>query len=165
MLEQLATGDHIVCVRGDRLFRSAKNALEIAELLRAKGCALHLMDMQGEVLNSSVSRLVFGILMSVATMESERIGERVASVKEHLRQQGKYLGGTLAIGYVKDKSNTLKQDRRWKKHLETMKRLSDEGKSTREIARSLREQGLTISHNTVYRCLTNQRKTDAQPSA
>jgi DNA invertase Pin-like site-specific DNA recombinase len=73
LLEQMSSGDHIVCVRGDRLFRSAKNALEIAELLRAKGCALHLMDMQGEVLNSSVSRLVFGILMSVATMESERI--------------------------------------------------------------------------------------------
>ena len=161
LLEQLSSGDHIVCVRGDRLFRSAKNALEIAELLRAKGCALHLMDMQGEVLNSSVSRLVFGILMSVATMESERIGERVASVKEHLRQQGKYLGGTLAIGYVKDKSNTLKQDRRWKKRFETMKRLSNQGKSTRHIARSLREQGLSISHNTVYRCLTNQRKTDA----
>src|SRR5437588_9455295 len=42
MLMGLRTGDHIIVTRGDRLFRSAKNALEIAELLRDKGVELHL---------------------------------------------------------------------------------------------------------------------------
>ena len=101
LLGELQRGDHIVVTKGDRLFRSAKNALEIAELLREKGVCLHLMDMGGEVLNSSVSRLVFGILMMVANMESERIGERTASVKEHLRAQGRFVGGAVPFGYAK----------------------------------------------------------------
>ena len=88
LLAQVRQGDHIIVTRGDRIFRSARNALEIAERLRDDGVELHLMDMGGPVLNSSVSRLVFGILMMVANMESERIGERVASVKDHLRKQG-----------------------------------------------------------------------------
>ena len=79
------------------------------------------MDMGGPVLNSSVSRLVFGILMMVANMESERIGERVASVKEHLRKQGRYLGGAVAAGYTKDADGNLRATRNWDKHLATMK--------------------------------------------
>lgn len=161
MLSELRKGDHIIVTRGDRLFRSAKNALEIAELLRDKGVELHLMDMGGPVLHSSVSRLVFGILMMVANMESERIGERVASVKDHLRKQGKYLGGAMAVGFTKDADNRLKMSLGWRRHLATMKSLSDAGKSTREIAATMKKRGLAISHNTVYRVLVQKRKTDA----
>jgi transposase-like protein len=42
-----------------------------------------------------------------------------------------------------------------------MKQLSDEGLSSRAIATRMQEHGLNISHNTVYRCLTERRKTDA----
>lgn len=161
LLAELRKGDHVVVTRGDRLFRSAKNALEIAELLRDKSVELHLMDMGGPVLHSSVSRLVFGILMMVADMESTRIGERVASVKEHLRQQGKFCGGALAVGFTKDANGNLKMSRHWRKHLATMKALSDAGKSTREIATEMKQNGLNISHNTVYRVLVNKRKTDS----
>ncbi|MBP7569292.1 MAG: recombinase family protein [Acidobacteria bacterium] len=161
MLGQLQTGDHIIVTKGDRLFRSAKNALDVAELLRGKGVELHLMDMGGPVLNSSVSRLVFGILMMVANMESERIGERVASVKDLLRRQGRYLGGTPAVGYRKNADGTLTTLPDWKRRLSEMQALSDAGKSTRFIAARMQERGLNISHNTVYRCLTQRRKTDA----
>jgi len=158
MLAKLQKGDHIIVTRGDRLFRSAKNALEIAELLRDKGVELHLMDMGGPVLNSSVSRLVFGILMMVANMESERIGERVSSVKDHLRQQGRYLGGAVAAGFTVDAEGNLRADRNWERQLATMRQLSDEGLSSRAIAAEMGKRGLTISHNTVYRCLTHRRK-------
>jgi len=161
LLAQLRKGDHIIVTRGDRLFRSAKNALEVAELLRDKGIELHLMDMGGPVLHSSVSRLVFGILMSVATMESERIGERVASVKEHLRKQGKYLGGAMAIGYATNARGKLVMLPTWRRHLATMKALSDDGKSTRDIAAVMNTRGLSISHNSVYRVLAERRKIDA----
>jgi DNA invertase Pin-like site-specific DNA recombinase len=165
MLGKLRKGDHIIVTRGDRLFRSAKNALEVAETLRDKGVELHLMDMGGPVLNSSVSRLVFGILMMVANMESERIGERVASVKDHLRKQGRYLGGAVAAGFSVDEDGNLRADRDWERQLATMRQLSDEGMSSRGIASEMQKCGLTISHNTVYRCLTQRRKTDIDSPA
>src|ERR1700733_7003589 len=152
LLGEVRRHDHVVVTKGDRLFRSAKNALEIAELLRDRGVELHLMDMGGPVLHSSVSRLVFGILMMVANMESERIGERVSSVKDHLRKQHKYLGGVMAKGYIKDEMNTLRPDPKWKAHLRIMNDLSAKGLSTRAIAEEMKKRGFVISHNTVYRC-------------
>jgi DNA invertase Pin-like site-specific DNA recombinase len=101
LLAAVERGDHIIVTKGDRLFRSAKNALNITEDLREQGVSLHLMDMGGEVLNSSISRVIFGVMMMFATLEAERIGERTRSVKEHQRQQGLYVGGTLPFGYVR----------------------------------------------------------------
>ena len=110
--------------KGDRLFRSAKNALEIAEILRKREVELHLMDMGGPVLNSSVSRLVFGILMMVANMEAERIGERTAAVKEHRRELGFYVGGPVPAGYVKTDDGRISKDAAWDTNLKLMKKMS-----------------------------------------
>ena len=77
-----------------------------------------------------------------------------------MRKQGKYLGGAMVVGYTKDANNQLKPSRDWRKHLAKMKALSESGKSTRDIAATMKEHGLEISHNTVYRCLTQKRKTD-----
>lgn len=160
MLECVRRGDHIVVTRGDRLFRSAKNALEVAETLREKGVELHLMDMGGPVLNSSVSRLVFGILMMVANMESERIGERTASVKEHLRKQGRFVGGLLPVGYQKTPDGRLVMKSDWRKRVKRMQTLSAEGLSVRKIAVQMTEEGLPLSYSTVYAVLSDKRKVD-----
>lgn len=161
MLDIVRRGDHIVVTRGDRLFRSAKNALEVAEVLRDKGVELHLMDMGGPVLNSSVSRLVFGILMMVANMESERIGERTASVKEHLRKQGRFVGGLLPVGYSKLQDGRLMRHGDWKQLTARMRKLSKQGMSLRKIAIEMQEYGLELSYSTVYAVLTDKRKVDA----
>ena len=77
LLAAVRSGDHIIVTKGDRLFRSAKNALNIADDLRRRGVSLHLMDTGGEVLNSSISRVIFGVMMMFATLEAERIGEQI----------------------------------------------------------------------------------------
>ncbi len=161
MLESIRRGDHIVVTRGDRLFRSAKNALEVAETLRDKGVELHLMDMGGPVLNSSVSRLVFGILMMVANMESERIGERTANVKEHLRKQGRFVGRLLPVGYTKTEDGRLLRHGEWKRLTAQMRSLSKRGMSVRKIAVKMQSYGLQLSYSTVYAILTDKRKVDA----
>ena len=92
LLDIAKRGDHIIVTKGDRLFRSAKNALEISELLRERGIALHCQDLGGEILNSPTSRLMFGMMMLFATIEAERIGERTTSVKETQTSLGFYTG-------------------------------------------------------------------------
>ena len=66
----------------------------------------------------------------------------------------------MAVGYTKDAGNQLKMSRDWRKHLATMKALSDAGRSTRDIAAAMQVHGLKISHNTVYRVLVQRRKVD-----
>jgi DNA invertase Pin-like site-specific DNA recombinase len=160
LLAAVERGDHIIVTKGDRLFRSAKNALNITDDLREKGVSLHLMDMGGEVLNSSISRVIFGVMMMFATLEAERIGERTRSVKEHQRQQGLYVGGTLPFGYVR-KGRRVVASPATADTASRIKALYErEGMSCRRIADTLREQGITISHNTVYRIAVGRRKHD-----
>ena len=144
LIADVTAGDHIIVTKGDRLFRSAKNALEIAEVLRERGVELHLMDMGGPVLNSSVSRLVFGILMMVANMEAERIGERTAAVKQHRRELGR-----------------ISKDAAWDTNLKLMKKMSRAGKSSRAIAAEMSSvRNMPMSHVTVLSILANERKVD-----
>jgi predicted transcriptional regulator YheO len=89
-----------------------------------------------------------------------------ALVKDHLRKQGRYLlGGAVAAGFTVDEDGNLRADRNRKVHKAMMQQLSDEGLSSRAIAARMQDRGLTISHNTVYRCLTDRRKTDVSVSA
>ena len=160
LLAELRHGDHLIVTKGDRLFRSAKNALEIAEQLRDTGVALHLMDMGGEVLNSSISRVIFGVMMMFATLEAERIGERTASVKEFQRKQGMYVGGLVPFGYAKTTNGFLKKSQHWPMLQKRIAEMSKKGHSTRAIANTLTEEGMPVSHNTIYRMLDGRRKQD-----
>ncbi len=161
LLDVVRRGDHIIVTKGDRLFRSAKNALDVAETLRERGVSLHLMDMGGEILNSSVSRMVFGILMMVANMEAERIGERTAAVKEHRMSLGFYVGGVVPVGYAK-KNGRLVKSPSWDADMDAIMTLEREGLSTRAIAKEMTSRGVPMSHMTVYNLLTHGRKTDTR---
>jgi len=81
-----------------RCFRSACDALNVAEDFRVKGVHLHLLDIGGDVTGNGVAKLVFNVLAAVAEMERGRISERVRSVKQHLRQSGYFTGGHVASG-------------------------------------------------------------------
>ena len=96
-----------------------------------------------------------------ATLEAERIGERTRSVKEHQRQHGLYVGGTLPFGYVR-KGQRIVANPEAVNTASRIKQLYErEGMSCRRIADTLREQGIAISHNTVYRIAVGRRKHDS----
>ena len=147
LLAAVERGDHIIVTKGDRLFRSAKNALNITDDLREKGVSLHLMDMGGEVLNSSISRVIFGVMMMFATLEAERIGERTRSVKEHQRQQGLYVGGTLPFGYARKGRRVVANPAAANTAARIKELYEREGMSCRRIADTLLQQGVTISQD------------------
>ena len=162
MLEVAQRGDHIIVTKGDRLFRSAKNALEIAELLRARGIALHCQDLGGEILNSPTSRLMFGMMMLFATIEAERIGERTASVKETQTALGFYIGGKVPVGFERSADGRrITKKKTWDKNLAFIKALDTEGLTIRAIADRMTADGTPMSRSTVYRLLTTTRKVDA----
>ena len=118
------------------------------------------MDMGGEVLNSSISRVIFGVMMMFATLEAERIGERTASVKEFQRKQGMYVGGLVPFGYAKTTNGFLKKSQHLPMLQKRIAEMSKKGHSTRAIAHTLTEEGMPVSHNTIYRMLDGRRKQD-----
>jgi putative DNA-invertase from lambdoid prophage Rac len=99
LLAAVVNGDVIVSPKLDRIFRSARDALNTLEDLKAEGVSLHLIDLGGDVINNGMGKLVFTILAAVAESERDRIRERIRDVKRHLASQGVYGGGKRPFGF------------------------------------------------------------------
>jgi DNA invertase Pin-like site-specific DNA recombinase len=102
LIGRLRSGDTIITPKLDRMFRSAVDALDVMEAMRAGGIALHMIDLGGDVTSNggnTVSKLVFTILAAVAEAERDRTRERIAEVKRDQRERGRFLGGLPPYGY------------------------------------------------------------------
>lgn len=166
LLATLRRGDHVIATKLDRCFRSACDALNVAEDFRNAGIHLHLLDIGGDVTGDGVAKLVFNILAAVAEMERGRISERVRSVKQHLRQSGRFTGGHVARGYNVTEDGKLVADDRWQECLDGMRQMRGEGMTYRAIAAQVAEQfDMTLDHSTIYRVLNGKREQDAVVAA
>jgi DNA invertase Pin-like site-specific DNA recombinase len=96
---QLQRGDTLIAAKLDRLFRSALDALQVVEQLKAKGVSLILLDLGGDISGNGLSKLFLTIAAAFAEAERDRIRERVAQVKQDQRQRGRYLGGRPPYGF------------------------------------------------------------------
>jgi putative DNA-invertase from lambdoid prophage Rac len=166
LLAALRSGDHVIATKLDRMFRSAQDALNVAADLRDKGVHLHLLDIGGEVTGNGVAKLVFTILSAIAEMERERIGERVRSVKQHLRAGGYFTGGKLARGYHVTTDGKLVEDDRWQECLKAMKQMRKEGLPYRAISDQIAADfTIRLDYSTVFRILSGKRTLDSVPAA
>lgn len=148
LLAGLGRGDIVITPKLDRCFRSARDALDILDTLKAQGVSLHMIDLGGDVTTNGVSKLVFTILSAVAENERERIRERIGFVKADQKARGRYLGGKVPFGFaVVD--GALEPVQAQQDAIVTMKALKAAGKSLRAIADAMKSQGHEISHMAV----------------
>jgi DNA invertase Pin-like site-specific DNA recombinase len=100
MLATATKGDIIVAAKMDRLFRSASDALNTAESLKARGVDLILIDMGAEpVTANGVAKLFFGMLALVAEFERGRIAERMTDGRKGKRARNGHVGGAAPYGF------------------------------------------------------------------
>jgi DNA invertase Pin-like site-specific DNA recombinase len=99
VLTALKPGDAVITPKPGRMFRSAQNALDVLGDLKARGVALHMIDLGGNTTGNGISKLVFTILSAVAEAERDRIRERVSDMKADQRSRGRYLGGIVPYGF------------------------------------------------------------------
>jgi DNA invertase Pin-like site-specific DNA recombinase len=154
----LKAGDSIVVAKLDRLFRSAADALAMAETFKNRGVNLHILDMGTEpVTANGASRMFFGMLALVAEFERSRIKERVADGRQGKAAKGGHIGGTAPFGYRVEgagKAAILVPVPAEQEALETIRKARNEGLSLRRIADLVHERhGLSISHVAVQRVL------------
>ncbi len=99
MLAALKPDDVVITPKLDRMFRSARDALDVLDDLKARNISLHMIDLGGDVISNGISKLVFTILSAVAEAERDRIRERISTVKADQKTRGHYLGGIVPYGY------------------------------------------------------------------
>lgn len=101
MLAEARRGDTVMAVKLDRAFRDAHDATGTLKTLKAAGVGLYLKDLGGDVSESSVSALIFGLLSNVAEFERNRIRERITDAMRANKAAGRFVSGSVPFGYAK----------------------------------------------------------------
>ncbi len=120
MLEQLRDGDVVVVTRLDRLARSTRDLLDIAEQLREAGAGLKSVAEPWADTTSPAGRMVLTVFAGIAEFERSLISERTSSGRKVAQDRGVRFGRPSAL--------TPEQ-------VALGRRLIDEGRSAREVAR------------------------------
>ncbi len=94
--------DAIVVYKVDRLSRSLLDFSRIMETLDRHGCSFVSVTQQFNTTHS-MGRLTLNILLSFAQFEREIIGERTRDKMSAARKKGKWVGGTVILGYDLDR--------------------------------------------------------------
>lgn len=85
LLKIVEAGDTIVITKLDRLARNTREALGIIEQLLEKDIGINVLNL-GKIENTSVGKLIYTILLSVAELERDMIVERTQSGKAYAKK-------------------------------------------------------------------------------
>jgi DNA invertase Pin-like site-specific DNA recombinase len=145
----LKKGDAVIAPKLDRLFRSALDALQTVQATRERGVSLHLLDLGGDISGNGLSKLFLTIAAAFAEAERDRIRERIGQVKADQKERGRYLGGTVPVGYrIGDSGELIPHDGE-QEAIREMIALHEQKKSLRAISGAMRAKGIKISHEGV----------------
>jgi putative DNA-invertase from lambdoid prophage Rac len=140
------------------------DALSVLKDLKARGVALHFIDLGGDVTGNGIAKLVFTILSAVAEAERDRIRERIADVKRDQRSRGRYLGGTVPFGYRVGGGGELVEIPEQQEAIRTMSALRA-SMSLRAIAAAVESRHrIKVSHAGVDKVLASLRGGARQPA-
>ena len=120
-LEYLCQGDALVAVRLDRLARSTRELLEIAQGLENRGIDLVVLDQSIDT-SSPAGKLMFAVLAAIAQFERDLCRERTLDGLVRARAEGRVGGRRPTIAGQR---------------AQLVKRLAAEGQSVRQIAASI----------------------------
>ena len=93
LLDQLREGDVVVVHRLDRLARSTRDLLEIAELLRDAGAGLRSLGEPWADTTSPAGRMVLTVFAGIAEFERALIHQRTSAGRAAARRRGCASGG------------------------------------------------------------------------
>lgn len=85
LLEVVKPGDTITVTKLDRLARNTREALAVIEDLLQRDININVLNL-GTIENTSVGRMIYTILLSVAELERDMIVERTQAGKEYAKK-------------------------------------------------------------------------------
>ncbi len=131
-IADLVAGDTLVVWRLDRLGRSLRDLLEIAESLRERGVALRSLTDHIDT-GTAAGRMLYAVLGAVAQFERDVLRERTVAGLAAAKRRGERLGRrpALTAAQIREAQNMLRR-----------------GESPNHVARVLR-----VGRSTLYRAL------------
>ncbi|MGG6175430.1 recombinase family protein [Pantoea allii] len=92
LLNDVVEGDVVYVMKLDRLARNTRDALSIADELKARGVGLVCMDLGQTDINSDIGRVIYTVIAAVGEFERKRILERTNEGKRAAKERGVTFG-------------------------------------------------------------------------
>ncbi len=135
LLEQLREGDAVVIWKLDRLARSTRDLLDIADATAKAGAGLKSLSEPWADTTSPAGRMVLTVFAGIAEFERELIRERTGTGRTAAMKRGVRFGRPASLSG---------------EQAMLAKRLIDEGKSAKEVAKTF-----GVNRSTVYRTMAS----------
>jgi site-specific DNA recombinase len=130
----------VIVAKLDRLTRSVRDLCELLERFERRGVALVSVAESLDT-GSAAGRLVLNIMTAVSQWEREAIGERTRDALGHKRNQRERVGN-IAFGYrLAPDGLHVEPDDAEQAAIGTIRKLRASGRTLRQIAADLNEQG------------------------
>ena len=153
LLAMLRPGDVVLVSKLERIFSSSEEAVRILDKLRDKSVQLHIVELGGEVTDPEFTVGFEKAATLFSSLEKRRAAERIKSVKQRQRKQGRYLGGSRPFGYMIHDNGRLIENPMEQRVLKRIMELKKQGKSLRAISNEVSTPVMPISFKTVQRLL------------
>lgn len=155
----LREGDTVIVSKLDRMFRDARDALNVIGDWEDAGINL-IINGYGNVMDKANpnGRFMLEIMAVFSGEERRRIKERVTAGKRAKKAAGGFIGGEPPFGYSKTGSGRtarLRENPDEQDAIITMKAARLKGHSYRDICKIIEKRhGISLSHVTVRRIVT-----------
>ncbi len=137
--------EHVITMKLDRMFRLVSDMLATVDELNAAGFALHMVDFNGEAIDTSTStgKFMLTIFGAIAEMERGLISERTQEGMEQLKAQNKRFTESI-FGWDVDANGMLIPNWYEQDLIDWMDwQIGVNGMSAAAVARSLNARGIT----------------------
>ncbi len=157
----LRAGDTVIVSKLDRMFRDARDALNVIGDWEEAGINL-IINGYGNVMDKSNpnGRFMLEIMAVFSGEERRRIRERVLAGRRDKQQAGGFLGGEPPFGYSRSgngRNSRLRENPEEQDAIITMKAARLKGHSYRDIVKIVaKKHGIDISHVTVRKIITGE---------
>ena len=130
----------LVILKLDRMIRSTRDAIDIAERLRRAGADLVSLSERIDT-TSPMGEFFYVLMAAMAQLERRQIGERTRIALAHIRSQGKRIGRFVEFGYRLGSNGQLFPEPREQEAICLMREWRSDGRTFAKIAESLVERG------------------------
>lgn len=142
-LERIRAGeaDALVVVKLDRLSRSTRDVLDLADESDREGWELHSLSEKLDT-GSPQGRFTLTILAALAQLEREQTGERTRMALRHIRSTGRKTGGHVPFGFDAAEDGSLEENEGEARTRDLVLELAGAGMKRNAIARELNARGI-----------------------
>jgi DNA invertase Pin-like site-specific DNA recombinase len=138
LLDQLRPGDTVVVWKLDRLARSTRDLLEIAEVIRVAEASFRSLSEPWADTTTPAGKMIMTVLAGIGEFERDLIRERTGAGRAAAKQRGVRFGRPPKLSF-EQRALAL--------------RLLDEGRSVGEVAKMFKVHGVTI-----YRLASHEKR-------